>query len=169
MNIHIRHVEDRDYEDISEIYSYDSVMEQTSQIPLRNVKFWKDFYASKGGSYLELVSICDKKVVGHLGILMNQNPRRKHVGSFGICVHPDYQGKGVGKALIKRLIDLADNWLNLLKIELDVFTDNEIAIALYKKFNFVVEGECKYDTFKQGKYSHSLKMARYHPQHHPDA
>ncbi len=31
---------------------------------------------------VELVSVCEGKVVGHLGILLNQNPRRKHVGSF---------------------------------------------------------------------------------------
>jgi len=165
MEICIRHVEDHDYEGISEIFSYDSVMEQTSQIPHRDAKFWKEFYASKGDGYVELVAVCEKKIAGHLGILLNQNPRRRHVGSFGIAVHPDFQGKGVGKALIQRLIDLADNWLNLLKIELAVFSDNEVAIALYKKFDFVVEGESRFDVFKQGKYCHSLKMARYHPQY----
>ena len=31
---------------------------------------------------VELISVCEGKVVGHLGILLNHNPRRKHVGSF---------------------------------------------------------------------------------------
>jgi putative acetyltransferase len=66
---------------------------------------------------------------------------------------------------MKELIRLSDKWLNLLRIELDVSTENEVAIALYKKFNFVIEGECKYDIFKQGKYCHTYKMARFNPQH----
>ena len=62
--------------------------------------------------HVELVSACESKGVGHLGTLLNQNPRRKHVGGFGIAVHPDFQGKGVGKALMEELIRLSDNWLN---------------------------------------------------------
>ena len=165
MEIKIRHVQDNDYDDIVEIYSYDSVIEQTGQLPHTDAKFWKEFYASKGASYVELVSICDGKVVGHLGILLNNNPRRKHVATFGVVVHPDYQGKGVGKALIAELVRLADNWLNLLKIELSVFTDNEVAVALYKKFDFVIEGESRYDAFKRGEYCHGYKMARFHPRY----
>ncbi len=165
MEIQIRHVQDSDYNDIAEIYSYESVIAQTAQLPHTDAKFWKEFYSSRGHGYVELVSICDDKAVGHLGILLERNPRRKHVATFGVAVHPDYQGKGVGKALIAELIHLADNWLNLLKIELSVFTDNEVAVALYKKFDFVIEGESKYDCFKQGEYSHGYKMARFHPRY----
>jgi L-phenylalanine/L-methionine N-acetyltransferase len=37
-------------------------------------------------------------------------------------------------------VDLADKWLNLTRLELEVYTDNEPAIRLYKKFGFAVEG-----------------------------
>ena len=37
------------------------------------------------------------------------------------------------------MIDLAENWLGLTRIELTVYADNASAIALYKKFNFEVE------------------------------
>ncbi len=53
------------------------------------------------------------------------------------------QGLGVGRALLKTVIDLADNWLNLKRIELTVYVDNERAINLYKKFGFEIEGESK--------------------------
>lgn len=163
MNIKIRQAEDNDAQHIAEIYSFESVMEQTSQLPYMSTEFWKGFYSSKGAGNIELVAICDDKAVGHLGILLNQNPRRKHACSFGIAIHPDYQGKGVGKTLMNEMIKLADNWLNLLKIELAVFADNKVAIKLYKKLGFVIEGESKYDVFKQGKYCSGYKMARYNP------
>ena len=163
MKTHIRRVEDRDYEDIAAIYSYASVIEQTSQLPHENAAFWQGFYSSKAPRCIELVAVCDNKAVSHLGILLNTDPRRKHLGSFGIAVHPDYQGKGIGKAMLNELIRLSDNWLNLVKIELHVFSDNEKAVALYKQFGFVIEGESRYDLFKQGKYCHSYQMARIHP------
>jgi L-phenylalanine/L-methionine N-acetyltransferase len=35
-------------------------------------------------------------------------------------------------------VDLADKWLNLTRLELEVYTDNAPAIRLYKKFGFTV-------------------------------
>lgn len=166
MDIQIRRMEQNDGNNLAEIYSFESVIEQTSQLPYGSAAFWQNFYSSKDGGHLEFIAVCSHQIAGHLGILLNQNPRRKHVASFGIAVHPDLQGKGVGSALMKALIDLSDHWLNLFKIELSVFSDNEPAIRLYKKFDFTMEGESKYDTFRQGKYCHSYRMARFHPKYH---
>ena len=50
--------------------------------------------------------------------------RMRHVGSIGMAVRDDWQGKGVGTALMEAALDLADNWLNLTRIELSVYVDN---------------------------------------------
>ena len=47
-------------------------------------------------------------------------------------MHTDWQGRGVGTALMEPLLDLAANWLMLLREELEVYADNERAIALYE-------------------------------------
>ena len=57
-----------------------------------------------------------------------------------MAVRDDWQGKGVGTALMEAVPDLADNWLGLTRIELSVYTDNAAGAALYKKFGFEVEG-----------------------------
>lgn len=51
-----------------------------------------------------------------------------------MAVRDDWQGKGVGSELMEAALDLAENWLNLTRVELSVYTDNEAGIALYKKF-----------------------------------
>ncbi len=163
MQITVRQVEEKDYPQIARIYAHPEVMEQTTQLPYRDAAFWKSFYSSKSPDGLELAALCDGQIAGHLGILLNRDARRKHTGSFGLAVHRDFQGKGVGKALMNELISLADNWLNLVKIELDVFSDNRIAIALYQKFGFEIEGELKYNVFKRGEYCHTTRMGRIQP------
>ena len=164
-DIKVRTVEEADGQQIGEIYSFDSVVEQTSQLPYRNASHWQGFYASKSSDFMELVGQIDERVVGHLGLLLNQNPRRKHVASFGIAVHPKYQGKGVATALLREMLRLCDDWLNILKVELDVFCDNRGAVALYEKLGFVTEGTSRCDTFKGGSYCDSYRMARFHPKY----
>lgn len=55
-----------------------------------------------------------------------------HVVSLGMGILKPYRGKGYGKKLLKKVIDHA--WSQGLKrLELEVFSDNDIAISLYKK------------------------------------
>ena len=54
-------------------------------------------------------------------------------------VRDDWQRKGVGTALMQAAVDLADKWLNLERLELEVYTDNVPAIRLYEKFGFTIE------------------------------
>jgi L-phenylalanine/L-methionine N-acetyltransferase len=53
----------------------------------------------------------------------------RHVGSIGMAVRNDWQGRGIGTALMEAALDLADNWLNLTRIELRVYTDNAAGMA----------------------------------------
>lgn len=159
----VRRIEERDVADVTAIYAFESVIGMTGQIPHRGLEFWRSFYKQRDPDGVELVAEVDGRAVGHLGILTNHAPRRKHVASFGICVHPDFQGRGVGKALMAELVHLADNWLNLIRVELSVASDNANAIRLYEKFGFVAEGEARFDIFTAGRYTHSLRMARLHP------
>lgn len=57
-------------------------------------------------------------------------------------------------------IDLAEKWLGLTRMELEVFVDNEPAIHLYKKFGFEVEGTRVAFAFRDGQYVDTLMMAR---------
>ncbi|MBA2617412.1 MAG: GNAT family N-acetyltransferase, partial [Rubrobacter sp.] len=72
----------------------------------------------------------------------------------------DWQGRGVGTELMRAALDLAENWLNLTRIELDVYTDNKAGIALYEKFGFEREGTHRRYAFRDGEYVDAYSMAR---------
>jgi putative acetyltransferase len=111
-----------------------------------------------------LVATIDGEVVGNLGLHeAGKTPRRRHVGSIGMSVRDDRHRRGVGTALMKAAIELADGWLNYQRLELSVYTDNLAALALYRKFGFVIEGTCRAYAFRDGQFVDSYAMARLHP------
>ncbi|UTH72463.1 GNAT family N-acetyltransferase [Chromobacterium sp. IIBBL 290-4] len=102
------------------------------------------------------------EVVGWGGLVGNDRPRTRHAASLFMLVDQDWQGRGVGSALLRAVIDLADNWLGLIRIELKVVHDNHPAIALYEKFGFEYEGRLKAETLRAGKLEDVLMMSRLH-------
>ena len=116
--------------------------------------------AAQNGIY-PLAAEVDGEVVGQLTLHTYPNtPRRRHSGSLGIAVHDDWQGRGVGTALMSACIDLADNCLNLTRLGLEVYTDNEAAIRLYTKFGFEIEGTLRRSAFRNGQFVDSYAMSR---------
>ncbi len=80
-----------------------------------------------------------------------------------MSVHDDFQNRGVGSALMAAMIELADNWLGLRRIELEVYADNAAAIHLYEKFGFVIEGTARDYARRPGGFVDAHHMARLHP------
>ena len=161
MNLTIRHIEPSDNEGIFEIYSFPSVTENTSQLPYLNSE--KVNYIFNNPDDYTLVAILNEKVVGHVTLFLTNKVRDRHAASLAIAVHPDTHGQGIGKALMLEAINQADNWLNLVRLELEVHSDNLAASALYKKMGFELEGEKRLSTFKAGKYINMLLMSRIRP------
>lgn len=99
-------------------------------------------------------------IIGTAGLSVHGNHRTRHSGSIGIMIHKDYQNQGVGTALLDAVIDVADNWLMLVRLELTVFEDNEHAIHLYERFGFEKEGLKRLAAIRNGKYANEYLMAR---------
>src|SRR5437016_866234 len=49
----------------------------------------------------------DGPAVGYAHLHLSILPSRRHSASFGIVVHQDYQGQGIGEALLKEAIKIA--------------------------------------------------------------
>lgn len=157
----IRRATPDDYLAFHRILSDPKVIWGTLQLPYSSPEIWRKRLAEPIEGMYHLLACVAEDVVGEISLeTFPQRPRRKHVGAVGMAVRVDWQGRGIGSALLQAAVDLSDNWLNLLRLELEVFTDNEAAVHLYKKFGFEVEGVKKLYAFRGGQYVDVYAMAR---------
>ena len=165
MNFIIRPVKIEDAVFINEIRRQDGVRENIMGITSERVTRTQSFISGLTDNDHMLVAEVEedgvKRVVGVATLSVNKSNRVRHSGSIGLMVNKEYHRMGIGKALMKDLIDIADNWLMLIRIELGAFTDNEKAINLYKSLGFEIEGTKKYAIIRNGKYDDEYFMARY--------
>jgi len=162
--LRIRPAEPEDYAALHELFSYPKVIAGTLQLPYPSREMWRQRLAETSDGTYRLVAVVGENVVGMIGLHTFPNkPRRKHAGTFGITVRDDWQGKGIGTELLRAALDMADNWLNLTRMELEVYADNEAAIHLYERFGFEREGRLRQHAFRDGQYVDSIVMARLRP------
>jgi ribosomal protein S18 acetylase RimI-like enzyme len=62
--------------------------------------------------------------------------RSARVGLLGLGVEPAFQRQGLGRELLRRLLDLADRQLELARVRLEVLASNTGAIQLYQSVGF---------------------------------
>ena len=164
MEITVRRTEPGDYEALHRIISGPKAIAGTSQLPLPSAEKWRKRLSEPSEDQHSLVACVDGEVVGNLGLeTYSTRWRMRHTGRIGMAVRDDWQGQGVGTALMEAALDLADNWLNLTRIELHVYVDNAAGIALYEKFGFEVEGPHRRFAFRDGEYVDAYSMARLKP------
>lgn len=84
------------------------------------------------------ISEKENKITGYIGLSVIIDEGY----ILNVAVHPDYQGMGIGKELVKYVNDFAvEN--NLTFVTLEVRPSNEKAINLYTGFGFKKVGERK--------------------------
>jgi len=161
INFIIRRAEPDDYKSIYQVWAGPKAVWGTLQLPFPSTELWRKRLAEPPEGAFNLLACVENEIVGQLGMHTFPNhPRRRHAGQIGMAVRDDWHGKGAGTALMRAAIDLADKWLNLTRLELDVYTDNEPAIRLYKKFGFVIEGTLVNYAYRDGQFVDTYTMAR---------
>ena len=66
-----------------------------------------------------------------------------HRGEIGICVAKAHWDRGIGTALMERLLDYAKRVAKSEIVSLEVRCDNAAAVHLYEKFGFETVGTFK--------------------------
>jgi putative acetyltransferase len=155
----IRAREPNDWQEIAALRQLPRVRWGTLALPFVSGDAMRKLTENPPDGRTALVAVLDGKVVGTADVTRDKG-RRSHVGHIGICVHDDFHGRGIGAGLLAALIDTADNWLNLRRLELAVYVDNAPAIRLYKRFGFEIEGTRHAAAFRDGAFADDHVMAR---------
>ncbi|WP_083199652.1 GNAT family N-acetyltransferase [Rhizobium sp. AC44/96] len=155
----IRAVRSSDAEGLTTLVNLPGFRAGTLRPPYQSIEETRRHLDSGNADAMRLVAVIDESIVGDIGMTRYRG-RRNHVAGIGMGVHDDFTGRGIGSALLAAVIDAADNWLNIRRLELTVFTDNEPAIALYRKFGFETEGTLRAYAFRAGHYVDTHAMAR---------
>lgn len=160
MTITTRPLEPSDADDIHAITTSLAVLPTTVTVPFTSRATVAQDLATQDPNRHVLGAVVAGRVVGFAGLSVGKRARTRHVGHFYLEVHERFWGRGVGSALMTAILDLADRWLGLVRVELQVNADNDRAVRLYERFGFVREGRLRANILSNGLYLDSLVMGR---------
>ena len=166
-SVTVRRATTKDAAAFARIMGDPAVLPGLMQLPYTSEEIWRARLLENeqpGRIDLVLAAELGGEVVGNAGLHpVGTALRRRHAMTLGIAVAREAQGQGVGGALMQALVDYADRWAQVLRLELTVYTDNVPAIALYRKFGFEIEGTHRAYALRDGAYVDAHAMARLHP------
>ena len=104
--------------------------------PWPTAAFVRELAATHNHYVAARIGAGDEALIGYGGIsrLGRTPPFEYEIHTIG--VDPAYQGRGIGRRLLDELLDIADGAV----VHLEVRTDNEPAIALYRSVGFAEVG-----------------------------
>lgn len=146
------------HETLAKVASERIYIEFVEAPPLEKVIVFQTAITSINGPVY--YAIQNDQVVGWCDVFPEDNPRLSHRGTLGMGLLPEFRGKGVGSRLLQAVLDHAKKF-GLEKVELKVYTTNESAISLYKKFGFEQEGYIKNYRKLDGRYFDCLVMGKF--------
>jgi len=152
-------------EDAAQIYAiqlHPEVLPYIMPLPSLRLQDLEKRLGDLGRDMHYFVAEADGEVAGY-AFLRRMDGRKAHCGYVALSVHPRWQRQGIGTALIRRLIELADDWLMLERVELVVLATNPGAQRLYERLGFTVEGRQRGANVSQGEMVDEILMARLRP------
>ncbi|MBB3655379.1 putative acetyltransferase [Rhizobium sp. BK650] len=148
-----------DAEAVTELINLPGYRAGTLRPPFQSIDAVRKRMENPSPGALNLVVELDGRIVANAG--MNRfEGRRQHAANMGMGVHDDFTGRGIGTFLMAAMLDAADNWHDIKRMELTVYTDNAAAIRLYEKFGFEKEGLFRSFGYRDGQYVDAYTMAR---------
>lgn len=161
MSIEIRKIEETDisgfYDALCTVASEGIYLLTTTPPPYKKMETFVRNNIEKNNA--QYVALKNNRVIGWVDIIPLQRNTMDHVGHLGMGVLSDFRGQGIGAKLLEQTIAHAWNQ-KLTRLELEVFSDNEVAIKLYEKYGFVVEGVKKQARFFEKRYQDITIMAQ---------
>jgi putative acetyltransferase len=138
------------------------VLETTLTMPGQRLDQRRRQFEQLGDDDHLFVAVRHGEIAGLAGLHVGSG-RRRHVAAIGVMVAVTHRRAGVGDALMGTILDVADRWLGLRRVELGVLTGNDAARRLYEKHGFTPEGVWRQSVAGEGRLQDELRMARLRP------
>jgi GNAT superfamily N-acetyltransferase len=87
------------------------------------------------GRNLPLLALADGKIVADATLHQQLGGWKRHIGRISVLVHPQYRGRGLARAMVKEIVDLARN-VGLNKAEAEFIGEQEAAIKMFALLGF---------------------------------
>src|SRR5437016_1069510 len=87
------------------------------------------------GRNLPLLAVADGKIVGDATLHQQLGGWKRHIGRVSVLVHPKYRGRGLARALISEVIDIARR-VGLEKVEAEFIGEQETAMKVFAFLGF---------------------------------
>ncbi len=128
----------------------------TEAPPLAETRAFVENNIARG--FPQFVVTVDGAFAGWGDIIPMARPIYAHGGVLGIGFVPEFRGRGLGRALMGRLLAAAQEF-GLKRVQLTVRADNKRAIGLYERIGFRHEGEMQKAVYIDGVHKNILMMA----------
>jgi len=138
--------------------NYIPKLESEIKLTIDQEKEWINSFILNDNSLL-LVAEYEGKVIGNIDLTGNRRKIMEHTAVIGMGLLQEWQHIGLGTAILSAIIEWAKNNPILELIWLQVYTENEAGLNLYRKMGFTENGIIQ-NFFKQdNKYFHNLTMS----------
>jgi GNAT superfamily N-acetyltransferase len=87
------------------------------------------------GRNLPLLAVTSGKIVGCSTLHQHLGGWRRHIGRVSVLVHPEYRGRGVARALVTEIIEIAHQ-TGLERIEAEFVAEQEAAMKVFGLLGF---------------------------------
>lgn len=120
---------------------------------------WICSFIEKENSLL-LVAVSEGRIIGNIDVTGHTRHAMMHTAVIGMGMLSEWRNLGLGTALMQQAVDWARNNPILETLWLEVYTENEAGIALYKNSGFEECGTVKNFFKHDGRYFDKLTMCR---------
>ena len=87
------------------------------------------------GRNLPLVGLINGKIVGDATLHQQLGGWKRHIGRVSVLVHPAFRGRGLARALINEILDIARR-AGLEKVEAEFIGEQEAAVKMFAMLGF---------------------------------
>ncbi|MBE6054942.1 MAG: GNAT family N-acetyltransferase [Clostridium sartagoforme] len=111
------------------------------------------------GNDLCFLAMDENEIVGYIAAQVGTLRKIKHGAYIVVGIREKYRNRGIGTEFFKKLNEWAEE-KNIVRLELTVICNNEVALNLYKKNGFEIEGIKRKSIYIDGEYVDEYYMSK---------